>query len=96
MTASLEDALRTMQLPERWPLRVVLALAHTKRKDAFGLPVCGFVALGHGPRVYLANVGDLGRAELLSRAAFDEALKRIEVMCYLSFEAIVYDGWRVD
>lgn len=82
--------------PARWPFRVVLPLAHTTRTDELGSPRCAVLAYGHGPTLFLANVGDFERLELQSRSAFELALTRFETVCYISFDAILKDGWRVD
>ena len=91
-----QKAIQTLQHPEAWPFRVLLPLAHSLRRDEQGYPLCGFVALGHGSRVYLGNVGDIDNGELQSRAAFEVALRRFQSVHYLSFDAIIHDGWRVD
>lgn len=91
-----QKAIQTLQHPQTWPFRVVLPLVHSTRRDERGYPQCGFVAIGHRSRVYLGDVGELKHAEMQTREALEHALKRFEVMCYLSFEAIIYDGWRVD
>lgn len=84
-----------MQTPERWPFRVMLPLAHRVRVDEHHYPVCAVLAVGHRTRVFYANVGDFDRAELQTREAFNEALKRFESVPYLSFAAIAKE-WRVD
>ena len=53
------------------------------------------LAVGHGSRVFFANVGDFARADLQTRAAFEAALKRLESVRYLSFAAIL-EEWRID
>jgi hypothetical protein len=77
--------------PELWPLRSVLPLVHRERRDEWGLPVQGFLVVGYGSTVFLANIYDLeGSAPLAAK------LSALEQMTYVSFEAIVADGWEVD
>ena len=87
--------LALMQTPERWPLRVMLALCHRTRVDGDHYPVTGILAEGHRTTVFYANVGDFSRDDLRTRDAFNAALKRFDSVPYLSFEAIAKD-WRVD
>lgn len=82
--------------PERWPFRVVLPLAHTTQKDQWGSPVCAVLAYGHGPTLFFANVGDFERLELQSRSAFELALTRFESLTFMTYEAILKAGWRID
>jgi hypothetical protein len=86
-------ALALMKRPQHWPLRLVFALAHPARPDPWGLPGQGFLAYGHGATVYLGDVGDVPpkRPE-----DFEEHLKTLESVTYLSLEAVLGDGWRVD
>lgn len=90
-----EQQLRLMQLPEQWPLRAVLALVHRQKRDGYGLPLCALLAMGHGSRVFFANVGDFRPGELASRRALELAVKRFESVSYLTFRAVLAD-WRID
>lgn len=90
------EGLALMKAPHKWPLRVVLPLAHATRRDAWGAPECAFIALGHGAKLYLGNVGDFHRGETLQRERFEGALTRFRSLTYVSLEAIAGDGWRVD
>lgn len=87
--------LALMQTPERWPFRTMLPLCHRSRVDETHYPVQALLALGHGSRVFFANVGDFERSDMQTRAAFEAALKRLESVRYLSFAAIL-EEWRID
>jgi hypothetical protein len=91
-----EESLALMEHPERWPLKIALALAHAKRTDETGFPLVGFLAWGHGPKVYLANLGDFQPGESTTRAGFEKALERFESLSYVSLRAVLGDGWNVD
>lgn len=90
--------LELMKSPERWPLRVVLALAHATKRDPRngGLPVLGFLAIGHGPTVYVAELDDFRPGETTDRTRFEKALERFRTVRFISFEAVLQSGWRVD
>lgn len=86
--------LETLERSDRWPYRVLLPLAHRTKTDG-GWPLCAVLALGHGTRVYFANLNNFDRSELQSKAAFNAALERFESVHYMSLTAILAD-WRVD
>ena len=79
-----------LEQPERWPLALVLPLTHRELVDDWGTPVCGFLALGEGPCVFLGNVLDLKLGEPLS-----PQLRDLEALRYPSITAVA-DVWRVD
>ena len=85
-----------MQSPDVWPFAVMLPLVHRTRLDDSGSPLCGLLARGHGSRLYLANVCDFTRSELHSQKEFERALRGFESVAYISFAAIIGDGWRID
>lgn len=91
------EALALMQTPERWPLRVVLALSHASKRDPrSGLPELGFLAIGHGPKVYLGELGEFRPGETRERARFETALERFRAVTFISYAAVLQHGWRVD
>lgn len=87
--------LAIMQDPARWPFKRLLPLCHRTKKDGFHYPVTAVLAVGHGTRVFYANIGDFDRASLQTRDAFSAALQRLESVAYISFAAIAKE-WRVD
>ena len=91
-----ETALAMMQDPTRWPLRVVLPLVHATRRDPWDCPAQAFLAYGHGAQLYLGNVGDFRPGDSSTRARFELALERFKSVSYLTLEAVLGDGWRVD
>lgn len=91
-----ETALGLMRSPERWPLRVVLPLVHATRRDPWGSPAQAFLAYGHGAQVYAGNVLELEPSDTATRARFEAALERFASVSYITLEAVLGDGWRVD
>jgi hypothetical protein len=101
-----EQQLALMRDPQRWPLKVALALAHATRTGTDGLPLLGFLVLGNGPRVYRGNVHDV-IAEWATRAkgcrdgghaqaVFNQVVMRLEQTTYISHAAMLGDGWEVN
>jgi hypothetical protein len=86
-------ALALMKRPKHWPLSVMFALAHGERRGPDGLPLRGFLAFGHGATVYFGNVGD---APTKRPENFEAHLRMLESLSYLSLEAVLDDGWKVD
>lgn len=91
-----EQQIELMQNAERWPLYVVLPLAHRTRELESGLSLLGFLAYGHGAIVYLGNVGDFLPGETMAHDTFEAALKRFTSLRFVSWEALVDDGWEVN
>jgi hypothetical protein len=80
-----------MARPELWPLRWILPLVHRERRDDdWGLPSQAFLLAGRGTTVFLGNVYYLEGGPLRAK------LSALERRTYVSFDAIVADGWRVD
>lgn len=90
------DSLEFMRRPMRWPLRVVLPLVHATRRDEYGSPAQAFLAYGHASQLFVGNVGSFRPGEFSDRARFETALERFESVSYLTLEAVLGDGWRVD
>ena len=93
---TLPQQLELMQEPERWPLRVLLALSHVSKRDRFGIPELGFLAIGHGPKVFLGELGEFRPGETRERARFEAALARFRAVSFISYAAVQQHGWRVD
>lgn len=85
-----------MQSPERWPFRVICPLEHATERGEGGLPKLAILALGHGPRVFLAEVSDFERGEAADRARFEARLKKFERIEFATYAELVAAGWRVN
>jgi hypothetical protein len=103
------DQVQLMRDPTKWVHRIVLALAHARQRDRFGMPRLGFLALGHGTRLYFGNISDVrdlmvarikeslrSSNPTANRERFEKVLERFESVQFVSYEAIYADGWRVD
>lgn len=91
-----ETALALMRDPTRWPLRFVLPLVHAELRDQYGSPAQAFLAYGHGAQVFRGNVLDFKHGDNANRARFEAALTRFDSVSFLTFEAILGAGWKVD
>jgi hypothetical protein len=90
-----EDSLAMMRDTALWPARTVLPLAHAERKDEWGSPALAFLAWGHGSTLYFGNVGDLPSMRL-GQDAFEAHLTTLASLTFVSFDAVLADGWLVD
>ena len=94
-TLTATEQIALMNESRRWPLGIMLALVHAQRREA-GLPLCAFLAIGHGAVVFVGNVGDFTREQKASPRSFHVALEKLKAEPFDSFSAVYLAGWRVD
>ncbi|MEK6832736.1 MAG: hypothetical protein AABY32_01700 [Nanoarchaeota archaeon] len=79
------ETLSMLRSPDKWPHFYFLPVKNTIKKDTFG-PLCGIVR----PNKFIVYIVNIFNEESMKN------IKNAQKFEYISFEAIVEDGWIVD